>query len=471
MRISDIISMAESYLVTGIVFAVLLAVIFLFLYFVVYKRVLKGKRNLSKRKVCWGVIFICYMAVVLGATLLSRGYGDFYLNRKIVPLLYSYKEAWVNFSIKEWRNIILNIFMFVPFGFLLPLGIKRFRIFWKTYLIGFLFTFGIELIQLLLSKGIFECDDILNNVLGTMIGYGFFTIWIFFVAVLQKKSKSVSSVILSQFPLALAIIVFVILFVVYENQELGNLSCKYVAKIDPDILQVETKETYSKDAVAMPVYKVRKVSIEETKEFAEKFLENLEDTLDESRTDLYDETAVYYGNKDYSLWIDYSGMTYRFTDFSTLFPDEEIQKEENAEEQTIRSLLHKYMVEIPEKVVFKNNGDGNYSFSIQQYVEDNIMYDGAIRCEYYENGKFGTINSNMLNCVYEQDYPVISEQEAYQMICEGKFRYNIDKESLDVKMGKIMVDYEVDSKGYYQPVYCFDAKINGVETQIEIPAV
>lgn len=467
MRISDIMSMAEEYLILGLI----CIVVFLFIYFVVYKKVMKGKRMLSKRKVCWGAVFICYMVVVLGATLLSRGYAEFYQNRKIVPLLYSYKEAWINFSAKEWRNIILNIFMFVPFGFLMPLGIKRYRVFWKTYLIGFLFTLGIELIQLLLRKGIVECDDVLNNVLGTMIGYGIFKIYTFFIAVIQKRSKSIAAVIFSQIPLVLTVTVFTILFVMYMNQELGNLSCRYVMKINPDILQVEIEETYSQDAVSMPVYKVRKASIEETKEFAAKFLKNLEDSLDESRTDIYDETAVYYGNKDYSLWINYNGMTYEFTDFSTLFSNEEIEKEDNAEEQTIHSLLNEYMVEIPKEAVFENKGDGNYSFTIQQYVKGNVMYDGTVYCVYYKNGKFGTINSNLLNCVYEQDYPAISEQQAYQMICEGKFKHFVDKGTLDMKIGKVVVNYELDSKGYYQPVYCFDAEINGAKTQIEIPAI
>ncbi|MDE7425942.1 MAG: VanZ family protein [Lachnospiraceae bacterium] len=468
MRISDIISIAKSYLIFGIIIAVFLVAVFLFIYFVVYKKAMKGKRTLSKRKLCWGIIFVCYIFVVLGATLLSR--GDFYRNRTIVPLLYSYKEAWMNFSVREWRNLILNIFMFVPFGFLMPLGIKYFQSFWRVYLSGFLFALGIELVQLLLNMGIFECDDILNNVLGTMIGYGFFAIWAFMVAVIRKQSKSVCSVILSQIPLILIVTSFISLFIVYMNQELGNLSCRYVVKIDSDILQVETKETYKNNAASMPVYKVKKASVEETKEFASKFLVNLEDTIDESRTDLYDETAVYYGNKDYSLWIDYRGMTYQFTDFSTLFPDKVIKKEENAEEQTIRSLLHKYMVEVPEKAVFEKKGDGKYSFAIQQCVKDNIMYDGTIRCEYYDNGKFGTINSNLLSCVYEKEYPAISEQEAYQTICEGKFRHNIDSESLDVKVGKAVLDYEVDSKGYYQPIYRFEAEINGVKEQIEIPA-
>ena len=38
--------------------------------------------------------------------------------------------------LKDRRNIVLNILLFVPFGFLLPLGIRFFRRFWVTYLTG-----------------------------------------------------------------------------------------------------------------------------------------------------------------------------------------------------------------------------------------------------------------------------------------------------------------------------------------------
>ncbi len=31
-----------------------------------------------------------------------------------------YRSAWYNFSYPEWRNIVLNIAMFIPFGVLIP---------------------------------------------------------------------------------------------------------------------------------------------------------------------------------------------------------------------------------------------------------------------------------------------------------------------------------------------------------------
>lgn len=90
----------------------------------------------------------------------------------------SYQDAWVNFSAAAWRNIILNICMFVPFGVLLPSCIKSCQSWWKTYLAGFVFTVGIESVQLVARRGLFELDDIMGNTVGAMIGYGIFALGI-----------------------------------------------------------------------------------------------------------------------------------------------------------------------------------------------------------------------------------------------------------------------------------------------------
>lgn len=114
MRISDIISLGSQYLVLGIIFSVIITAAIL----IIYRFFLK-KRSVPIKKVLPWAVFACYIIVVLGATLMMR--ESLWEGRKIMPLFYSYREAWVDFSAVMWRNIILNILMLVPFGFLLPL--------------------------------------------------------------------------------------------------------------------------------------------------------------------------------------------------------------------------------------------------------------------------------------------------------------------------------------------------------------
>lgn len=187
LRISDIISLGKQYLVLGIILAIILAALILLGYNVLFKKMFKGEKRFTSGTLIWFIVFICYLVVVFGATMLSR--GNWYGSDKIHSLFYSYKEAWNSFALREWRNIILNILIFVPFGFLLPVGLKWFRNFWKTYFAGFILTLVIEISQLLFKRGIFELDDLLNNTIGSMIGYGCFAIVMLIASYIKKEQK------------------------------------------------------------------------------------------------------------------------------------------------------------------------------------------------------------------------------------------------------------------------------------------
>jgi len=66
---------------------------------------------------------------------------------------------------------LLNLFLFLPFGFLLPIVFKKLR--WtykKIILCMFSLTFTIELLQLLSGRTA-DIDDILMNSLGGLIGF------------------------------------------------------------------------------------------------------------------------------------------------------------------------------------------------------------------------------------------------------------------------------------------------------------
>ncbi|MBR1855252.1 MAG: VanZ family protein [Lachnospiraceae bacterium] len=67
--------------------------------------------------------------------------------------------------------IILNLLLFVPLGFLLPIVFPGFvKSGKKVFLAGLMFSVGIELTQLF-SGRMFELDDIIANSLGALLGY------------------------------------------------------------------------------------------------------------------------------------------------------------------------------------------------------------------------------------------------------------------------------------------------------------
>lgn len=69
------------------------------------------------------------------------------------------------------KNILGNIILFMPFGFILVLKFNRINNLLNVVLVGILTSTLIELIQLLLPNRAFDVDDIILNGLGTMMGF------------------------------------------------------------------------------------------------------------------------------------------------------------------------------------------------------------------------------------------------------------------------------------------------------------
>ena len=76
------------------------------------------------------------------------------------------------------RQIILNVIMTAPFGFLFPLTQIGTAKFGRTVFFCFLMSLGIELLQPLISGSrSSDITDIITNVTGGVLGYGFYVMF------------------------------------------------------------------------------------------------------------------------------------------------------------------------------------------------------------------------------------------------------------------------------------------------------
>ena len=125
MRIHELLYFFKTYFLFGVMGLIILALLGTLGYFIIYKRILKGNKKFSKKQIIFGSLFIAYIIMVFGVTFLSR--GSHFQGSMNIHFLSSYRDAWNSFSLRSWQFIILNIFMFVPFGFLVPLLEKRFH--------------------------------------------------------------------------------------------------------------------------------------------------------------------------------------------------------------------------------------------------------------------------------------------------------------------------------------------------------
>ncbi|MCL1819336.1 MAG: VanZ family protein [Oscillospiraceae bacterium] len=128
------------------------------------------KRLLEKKKLICLIIFMTYISIVLKLTVFRFGflYDKRQLNATIfIDLINVYRNVGTGVFL---RLFLGNIGWFVPFGFFLPVLLKKER-FSAVIITGFLFSLSIETLQYVFRKGVAELDDLILNTLGVVIGY------------------------------------------------------------------------------------------------------------------------------------------------------------------------------------------------------------------------------------------------------------------------------------------------------------
>ena len=114
------------------------------------------------------VASVIWQAFLIRTPVLSpRYYLDLF---HAVKLFMQYRCSNPKYARSFLEGAILNILLFIPAGFLLPVAFKRLECCWKTILIGVVLSLGIEFVQLFTHLGIFDLDDLMNNTIGTWIG-------------------------------------------------------------------------------------------------------------------------------------------------------------------------------------------------------------------------------------------------------------------------------------------------------------
>ncbi|MFV0341427.1 MAG: VanZ family protein [Anaerocolumna sp.] len=109
-------------------------------------------------------VFYAYCFMIICLTLLTREPGSrFEVRLQIFRIFIG--------QIGDRIYAIENVLMFVPYGIMLPFISSKFDSVKVIIFIGFISSLTIEVTQYMTKRGFTELDDILNNVIGMMIGY------------------------------------------------------------------------------------------------------------------------------------------------------------------------------------------------------------------------------------------------------------------------------------------------------------
>ena len=411
--------------------------------------------------------FIGYLACVFFVT----NFRASRISREVnLHLFRAWREALNNFSQQLWLNVLLNIAMFLPFGFLLPLLGRKFRRWNVTIPLGFLTSMVIEVLQFLFARGVFDVDDLFCNTLGTVIGF-FFAM--FFLSFHYEKGKRWKPALLYTALLMISFTALGSIFLLYQGREFGYLP-------EGPAYTINTRGTEWKLVCELPesvdtaaVYQTRGRTAEECDAFAEAFKKIIPTEFED--ISYYQEAAYYmdHGNGDaaHFLFVNYLDQGYEYT---AIYDDEPVWAE--ADRDTILKVLEKYPLTIPEAALFQAEGEGWFCFSASQLTDGERVYNGSLRVRISAEGLVREIENQLLTSSFYRNAEVITPEVALERLKNGKFNdegYFERRKPAEVSILACVMEYRVDTKGFYQPVYVFDVASDdgSYRDRILIPAM
>lgn len=461
MSANDIIGIVVDNLTMALMAIISISIIFFLTYFFIYKKLLKGTKTLSIKTLIKVFLLTGYMLMVLGVTFFNR--HEFYNGGVDVSLFSSYREAWNSFTVSSWQFIYLNIVMFVPFGILLPFIHERFQKATWTIGLAILFTLSIESIQRITGLGNFVVDDLFNNIVGAIIGYALS------MCIISLKHKKWKRAIIHLAPLFVLLIISGSFYLYYEVKAFGNLEVKPARTVQMNEATVKSDVSLDENRQSLPVYQTKKLTKHEADQFAETFFETIQADPAHIEDISYPDLAIYrmYDEESYSLSVDFRNGAYDFMDFSQLDDGMEVGK---ATEKMLREHLQSFAITIPEEAIFQQLDTGYYSWTADLLRVDDQIIDGEIEVAYFHDKTIKNINHQMITYEKTTDVQVKSEQEAYEELMQGRFSYG-KQEVHEIEIYDVTIQYALDSKSYYQPIYAFRSLVDGEEYTILIPAI
>ena len=144
------------------------------------------KKSYPKSTALWRFLFVVYVGVMLWLLFgRSSGWGSkltyaqqLRRNMSLVPF-HTIGNYWRVVSRWEWDylfrhcfiNLVGNVVLFIPAGYLLPRLWKTFRNFFAFLLTCVLAISLVELLQLVTLLGSLDIDDLILNLCGMILGY------------------------------------------------------------------------------------------------------------------------------------------------------------------------------------------------------------------------------------------------------------------------------------------------------------
>ena len=450
--------------------AVVLAAIALGTVWLIYR---KNNRPFPWKKAFLILVLIGWLVLTLFVTLL-RGEGNGFREWNF-HLFLAWKEAWSQFTLKVWLNVLLNIALFMPLGFLLPLLAQKFKNGWIMLITGFGGSLVIELAQLALGRGMFDVDDLFTNTLGAMLGWAL--IMVLITVVKRPKGWGKRTGAYLALPLTF-ILALALIFGGYAFKPYGNLSENYIVKAN--LANIQWQVAFEPDDISAEayVYKVGRLDKTAAEAFAADFAHNL--GIDFPDVYYYDDLIIFANHFGGGfLNLNQQDGTWEYSLGSEVTPSFDCPISE-INPADILALLHSWDINVPEEAEISTEAsDGVYTkmvFSADLIAQDDKLIYGTLTCSFKEEDGvtyLQRIANSMVALEPYQEEAIISQAQAIEKLQSGESFYGDLMQYYEIEEAEILscsLAWLSDTKGFYQPVYRFELKQDGGNTTIDYVA-
>ena len=355
----------------------------------------------------------------------------------------------------------LNLLMFIPGGFLLGWLLEKKKGYAVPLTLLGIILFN-ESVQYFTGWGGADVDDLLTNMIGGLWG------WAVFLLVRNRKQKGAKGLAAAGgvfLPLVLA----VGLLLAYQLKPWGYLPQDVIndGHLKPKTVDVSAIEDSLPESLS--VYEPLRRDKKDAREAVEKIFSALDIEADFDSENAYD-TVVVYRQKDGPgyIWYWYRGafdLNLGSRPVIAPYPDMSVP------EQTLAILADMgYPLPLPAEVL-EDPQSGTYTLVYDFTADDGELYDGTLEVTYFED-ELLKVNYDVTQLNEYRTEPALDGAGLIKRLQQGRFTGGYSLDSIDELVClDCTLDYALDSKGYYRPVYVISCTINGRATEIRVSAI
>ena len=358
--------------------------------------------------------------------------------------------------------------MFAPLGVLLPLLWKGAEKLWITLIVSLAVSASIEVYQLFTGTGIFELDDLLHNLIGSLFGY--FCIMAVLTMIRERSIRPAPIAKALLIPCVIGLTLGIVNYV-YHSRPYGNMSIQPAVRQDMSSIRIIADLRLSDQEPTASVY--QNIHAEDLS-----YIQDIRSALATSEGLTFSKIAR---REDEN--IGYTGTGSNGTAFQTTFffrtggwhhtTSSSAARSTDEEIQQARERYENWMQELdllPNDVTFSvQNGD-----TLRWDIDGAPAQDLSTRSGPFQQGLVliqldgsGAL-CNFLYLIDWNEYvakeSIISEQEAFAQVEAGYFSQYVPFQPGDtLYVNECELTYLYDTKGFYRPVYEFSGYLNDVE--------